>query len=271
MRHETFLAYWSGEEPTGPNHSPTLAQIPDTLDVVILFCAQLSEDGDLDFSFLVKENDQTTIKKWIEEVRERQKNQPRQTKFILSILSDLFPQQDPDKFAQKTAAAVQSWGVDGIDIDYETPDDVCRTISVVQAIKKALPKGSLLTTPIWSPWDRIDAQSLSNYTALFDYVMTMDYTPYIGYSDTIDLYKSFAEKMGGASSKLAIGVSCMEFDGLGYENHTPPDDVKKFCLYEPKDARKLGLMLYNLSYDTPGHRSPYPLFTYTNLIAENLP
>jgi Glycosyl hydrolases family 18 len=275
MRNEMLLAYWAGAEPTGPDHSPTLTQIPDAVDVVILFAVQITEDGkgNIDFNGLVDKNDQATIKGWIKEIRKRQEKQLRKTKFLLCIFSDMLAAQDPDAFAQKTKAAVKSWGVDGIDIDCETLEGRRSIIDVVQAIKNTLPPGSLLTTTIWAPWDAEDCQLFKEYTDLFDYIMTMDYTPYPGYKETIRLYESFAKKMGGdaaAYGKLAFGVSCMEFHNA---NHTPLEDVKKFCAYEPpvKGARKLGVMLFTLSYDAPGHGSPCSLFTYTNTIAEKLP
>jgi Glycosyl hydrolases family 18 len=269
MSNETFIAYWNGEEPTGPDHSPTLAQTPDTVDLIVLFYVLITDKGDLDFSRLVLYNDQATIMGWMAEIRERQKDQPRKTQFSLGILSSAFPQQDPTTFAAKVAAAAQSWGVDGIDIDYEPPSFSSSIIPVVQAIKDALPAGSILSAPIYSAW--IGNPELAPFTALFDYVSTMDYTPYPGYSQTISLYETYAKAMGGgaaAYNKLGIGVSCMTFTN---KNHTPLDDVKKLCAYEPKGASKLGIMLYTLSYDAPGHGSPYPLFTYTDTIAENLP
>ena len=55
------------------------------------------------------------------------------------------------------------------------------------------------------------------------------------------------------------------------DNHTPLDDVKKLCVYQPRGGGKLGIMLYTLSYDAPGHKSPYPLFTYTKTIHHFLP
>src|SRR5262245_38847719 len=155
MGKETFIAYWNGAEPTGPDYSPTLAQIPDTVDVVILYSVQITEDGNIDCKSLADKNDQATIKGWIEEIRKRQENQPRRTKFLLCIFNDsgALARQDPDTFAQKTRAAVDSWGVDGIDIDIETLGGHRSVISVVQAIKNKLPPGSLLTTPIYSPWE----------------------------------------------------------------------------------------------------------------------
>jgi len=277
MRKEMVIAYWSAEEPTDPNHSPTLAQAPDTIDLVILYSVQI-KDGGLDVGPMVQKNDQATIMGWMAEVRERQKNQPRKTKFSLCIVGEDFASQDPEKFAEAVKAAVESWGVDGIDIDYEYPGSSPSIIPVVQAIRHAMPAGSLLTTPIYFPWvqDPQVAPLLAPYTALFDYVMTMDYTPYGSYGDTIDLYEQYAKVMGGdaaAYGKLAIGVSCMEFQEPDEGNHTPLDDVKKLCIYEPplKGASKLGVMLYTLSYDAPGHGSPYPLFAYTKAIAESLP
>jgi Glycosyl hydrolases family 18 len=275
MGKETFIAYWSGQEPTGPDRSPTLAQMPDTVDLVVLFWASINPNGDLNFSELVDQNDQATIMEWMAEIRERQQGQPRRTKFLLSINSELLNQQDPDKFAKKVKDAARSWGVDGIDIDFEPPHSNPPVMPVIKAIKDALPAGSLLTAPIYRPWnDHANLKrQLASYAALFDYVMTMDYTPCGSYEDTIRLYEAYAQAMGGdvaAYGKLAIGVSCMEFDN---DNHTPLDDVKKLCAYEPpvKGASKLGAMLYTLSYDAPGHGSPYPLFTYTKAIADNLP
>ncbi|HEV8580498.1 MAG TPA: glycosyl hydrolase family 18 protein [Thermoanaerobaculia bacterium] len=269
MSNETFIAYWNGEEPTGPNNSPTLAQTPDTVDLIVLFYVLINDDGTLNFDRLVLYNDQATIMGWMAEIRERQKDQQRKTKFSLGILSSAFPNQDPETFAANVAAAAQSWGVDGIDVDYEPPSDSPSIIPVVQAIRKALPAGALLSTPIYSAWQYNPL--LGPYTALFDYVTTMDYTPYPGYATTINLYESYAKAMGGGAAaygKLGIGVSCMTFTN---GNHTPLDDVKKLCAYEPQGGTKLGMMLYSLSYDAPGHGSPYPLFTYTDTIAENLP
>lgn len=269
MSNETFIAYWNGEEPTGPNNSPTLAQTPDTVDLVVLFYVLINDGGALNFDRLVLNNDQATIMGWMAEIRDRQKDQPRKTKFSLGILSGSFPDQDPTTFAANVAAAYASWGVDGIDVDYEPPSAKSSIIGVVQAIKAALPKGALLSTPIYSAWQ--GNPQLGPYTALFDYVTTMDYTPYPGYGTTISLYEEYAKAMGGGAAaygKLGIGVSCMTFTN---GNHTPLDDVKKLCAYEPAGASKLGIMLYTLSYDAPGHGSPYPLFTYTNTIAEDLP
>lgn len=275
MSQETFIAYWSGEEPTGPDHSPTLAQTPDYVDLVILFYVLITDQGDLNPDRLVLHNDQATIMGWMEEIRNRQKGQTQKTKFTLGILSDAFPQQDPGPFSQKVAAMAESWDVDGITVDYEPPSSDSAVLEVVKAIRSALPDGSIMTAPIYGAWEYNPI--LGEYAALFDYVNTMDYTPYPGYQQTISLYESYGKAMGGdaaAFGKLGIGVSCMTFKdkyGNPSGNHTPLDDVKRLCAYEPPEGSKLGIMLYTLSYDALGHGSPYPLFTYTKTIHENLP
>ncbi|HSR70132.1 MAG TPA: glycosyl hydrolase family 18 protein [Acidobacteriota bacterium] len=265
MSKETFIAYWSGEEPTGPEHSPTLEQTPDFVDIVILFYVLINDDGSLNFDRLVLHNDQATIMGWMEDIRQRQQNQQRKTKFTLGILSGSFPEQDPSTFAQTVAAAAEDWGVDGITVDYEPPTSDPSIINVVKAIRSALPSGSIMTAPIYGAW--LGNPQLQPFAQQFDYVSTMDYTPYPGYSSTISLYNDYGQTIGG-TDKLAIGVSCMTFTN---GNHTPLDDVKKLCAYEPSGGNKLGIMLYTLSYDAPGHGSPYPLFTYTDTIHDSLP
>ncbi|MEM7359675.1 MAG: glycosyl hydrolase family 18 protein [Pseudomonadota bacterium] len=270
MSNSTFMAYWSGEEPTGPDHSPTLVETPDYVDVVILFYVTITADGDLDFSRLVLHNDQATIMQWMADIRARQQGKERKTRFTLGILGDSFPDQDPSAFSAKVAAAAEEWGVDGITIDYEPPSGNENIIPVVSAIKNALPTDALMTAPIYGAW--LGNPLLAPFTALFDYVSTMDYTPYPGYESTLSMANEYARVIGGGSisgwSKLAIGVSCMTFTN---GNHTPLDDVIKLCHYQPEEGNKLGIMLYTLSYDAPGHGSPYPLFTYTRTIHENLP
>jgi hypothetical protein len=288
MPKETFIAYW-GNEPTGSDQSPTLAEIPDNVDIVILYYAEIDKKGDLNFSMLLQYNDQATIMRWMAEIRARQQHQPRRTKFFLCILNDSLHEQDPTSFADKVESAARSWGVDGIDIDYESPSP--SVLPVVKAINKklkdALPTGFLMSAPIYDPWILWEELNpirngkrepvLASYAGLFDYIMTMDYTPYPGYKKTIEKYEKYAEAMGldAAYGKLAIGVSCMDLRTYSkkfnpWNNYTPLEDVKKFCKYKP--TNKLGVMLFTLSYDAPGHaKYPYPLFTYTNAIVENLP
>jgi hypothetical protein len=210
---------------------------------------------------------------WIAGIRRRQKNLPTKTKFSLSIESDAFPQLNPAGFAAKVRAAAMDWEIDGIDIDYEPPTAHPDILRVVKAIRGVFPEQFLLTTPIYAAWlDSEKKRLLAPYAALFNYVTTMDYTPYPGFDETIDYVKQYATAIGGEDpySKLAIGISCMDFNN---ENHTPLDDVKRLCDYKFDPRTSPGAMLYSLSYDTPGHAGGnyrYNPFTYADTIAAEL-
>lgn len=271
MSNEIYIAYWSGEEPTGQGQSPTLDKTPDYIDIVPLFYVLINDDGTLDFNRLVLHNSEETIKGWIQEIRTRQQNQQKKTRFTLGILSDTFPSQDPTTFAQTVKAAVDDWGVDGVTVDYEPPDGDPKILDVVKAIRAAIGPDAIMTAPIYGAWGGYSSV-LKSYGALFDYLETMDYTPYIGEQGTIDAYESYAQTIGTAGSpaydKVAIGVSCME---PSKDNFTPLDDVIALCKYEPPSGKKAGIMLYTLSYDVTSHGSGYPDGTFTETINANLP
>lgn len=270
MSNELYIAYWSGEEPTGPGKSPTLDMTPDYVDVVVLFYVILNSDGTLNFDRLVLHNDEATIKGWIQDIRTRQQNQPKKTKFTLGILGGSFPSQDPTTFAQTVKNAFDDWGVDGITVDYEPPNGDPRIVNVVTAIRDAIGSEAIMTAPIYSAWYGY-SDVLKKYAAVFDYIETMDYTPYPGESATIQNYEWYAQTIGTtenpAYEKIAIGVSCMEPPN----NFTPLNDVIDLCKYEPPTGNKLGIMLYTLSYDVTSHGSGYPDGTFTKTIHENLP
>jgi hypothetical protein len=272
MSNELYIAYWSGEEPTGPGKSPTLDMMPDYIDVVPLFYVVLEPDGTLNFKRLVLHNSQATIKGWMQAIRTRQQNQPKKTKFTLGILGDSFPSQDPTTFAQTVKAAVDDWGVDGVTVDYEPPSSDANIVNVVSAIRQEIGSSAIMTAPVYSAWDGMD-QLLKDYAVVFDYIETMDYSRYIGLQNTIDAYDGYAKVIGTADNpaynKIAIGVSCMQ-PSTGY--YTPLDDVISLCKYEPSTKnKKLGIMLYTLSYDVTSHGSGYPDGTFTKTIHANLP
>jgi hypothetical protein len=270
MSNELYIAYWSGEEPTGQGKSPTLDMTPDYIDVVPLFYVILNSDGTLNFDRLVLYNDENTIKGWMQDIRNRQQNQSKKTKFTLGILGDGFPSQDPTTFAQTVKNAFDDWGVDGITVDYEPPDGDEKIVVVVTAIHDAIGSEAIMTAPIYSAWYGY-GDVLNKYAAVFDYIETMDYTPYPGESATLSNYDWYAQTIGTAENpaydKIAIGVSCMEPPN----NFTPLNDVISLCKYEPPSGNKLGIMLYTLSYDVTSHGSGYPDGTFTKTIHENLP
>jgi Glycosyl hydrolases family 18 len=273
-----LIAYWTGEEPTGPNYSPTLADIPswlmDSIDFLIINYVTVGGDGSLDFSHLTQHNNQETIMKWIAKIRVRQKSLPNKTKFLMSLDgSDSLAKLDPMAFAGTVKAAATNWGMDGVDVDYEPRELDPKILGVVKAIKDAFAPSFLLTTPIYRPWvDGENARLLSRYAAPFNYVTTMDYTPYPGFDETISLVKRYAEAIGGEDpyEKLLIGVSCMDFND---DRHTPLQDVPALCSFRAENGSRPGMMLFNLSYDTPNHTAgkyPFALFTYANMLAADV-
>lgn len=147
MNTEYFTNYWIGEEPTGPGHSPTLNQMPPYVDVAPLAFIGITDDDQLDFSFLTQQNSAATIQGWIKTVRSQG------TKVLLSINSQQFASiQDPSGFAQTVQSAITEWGVDGIDIDYEPPSQEQTLITVVKQLRTTLGSGVILTAPVYSAW-----------------------------------------------------------------------------------------------------------------------
>jgi hypothetical protein len=147
MNTEHFTNYWIGQEPTGPGHSPTLNQMPAYVDVAPLAFVGITDDDQLDFTFLTQQNSAATIQGWIKTVR------AQGTKVLLSINSQQFASiQDPSGFAQTVQSAITECGVDGIDIDFEPPFQGQTLITVVKQLRATLGSGVILTAPVYSAW-----------------------------------------------------------------------------------------------------------------------
>jgi len=272
MSNEIYIAYWSGEEPTGVEASPTLLESPDYIDIIPLFYVPVSNNGELNFSRLTLHNDKETILGWMNEIRTRQRGSEKQTKFTLCLIGDTFPSLEPSAFANTVKSAVDDWQVDGITIDYEPPNGEKSIIPVVEALREVLGSEALMTAPIYAPWTYYP-NVLKQYAAVFNYIETMDYTPYPGKQVTLDLLRQYAEIIGTPEQvdyeKIAIGVSCMQ---PSKGNATPLlPDVVDLCKYEPDLGHKAGIMLFTLSYDVKSHGSAHPNGTYTKAIHDSLP
>jgi hypothetical protein len=275
MGSETFINYWIGQEPNPP--SPTLDQMPAYVNIVPLAFVSIATDSEgnyaLDFDFLTQNFPASQIQGWIKTV------QANGTKVLLSILDQKLgtisgAQLAP--FVANVAENVAAWGVDGIDFDYEPPTESDTLVPLIEAIRAALPAGSVFTAPIYSPWAYMP-KMLKGLAGAVDYVTTMDYTPYPGYDETISLCSQYASIMGGWS-KLVIGISCMgPPNGGNFANFTPLPDVVKLSAYEPAaSGPKGGAMLYTFSYDVTSRNdgttgTGYPDGTWTETIHDNLP
>ena len=271
--NETFTNYWIGQEPTGPGKSPTLNQMPPYVNVVPLAFVNVDENDQLDFGFLCQQNSAEVIQGWIKQVR------ANGTKVILSILSSrLGTIADPSAFADSVASAVDAWGVDGVDLDYEPPTYSSTLITVTNQLRQTLGTDAVITAPIYSAWLELLGQQpdfLREFAGPLTYLTTMDYTPYRGFEETTALFVEYAKAIGTTSQpaygKLAIGMSCM--GPPASNNFTPLDDVVKLCRWEPDGGQKNGAMLYTFSYDIksrPKSGTGHPDGTWSRTIHENL-
>jgi hypothetical protein len=260
MAKEIFTNYWIGQEKIPLN------EMPSYVNVVPLAFVSIGSNYELDFDFLCQNYSASVIQGWIQTLR------ANGTKVVLSINSGLLAVVDPTSFAGTVQQAVEQWGVDGVDLDYE-PDDYgenqANVIAVVNQLRSVLGGDALITAPIFSPWLGYP-EFLNQFAAPLDYLTTMDYTPYAGLDETIALYEQYAQAVGTATApqydKVAIGVSCMQAKDNDY---TPLSDVVNLCRWEPDGGSKQGIMLYTFSYDEEGRLAPPG--TYSSTIDENLP
>ena len=207
------------------------------------------------------------IQAWIAEIRQNG------TKVLLSINDkNLGLVPDVDAFAKSTAETAAEWGVDGLDLDYEPPEDNPTLLQVTSALRSALQsalgRDPLITAPIYAPWQAIP-DFLKSFAAELDLVMTMDYSDWPGVPATKEYFGQYAEIIG-STEKLVIGVSC---ERTGY-SFTPLEDVEAITPWEPEGGRKGGLMLYTFSYDIPTRPlggTGFPDGTWTKTIHELLP
>jgi Glycosyl hydrolases family 18 len=263
MSGETFINYWIGEEPTPP--TPTLDQMPAYVGVAPLAVVNIdAANNTLEFSDLCSTHSEASIKAAIKTVR------ARGTKVLFSI-NDVQLGSVPNVpvFVNNVVKAVLAWGVDGIDFDFEPPDEPSQTLVPVvtalrPALRAALGREPLLIAPIYSPW-LFHVPLLQAFAAQLDFVTTMDYADANG---SIGCAQQFMDVLK-APEKVAIGTICMS---PGYMNTLA--DVAKMAAWEPTSGHKRGAMLYTFTYDVkerPRGGTGYPDGTYTKTIHEKLP
>lgn len=267
MGKQVFINYWIGQEPNPP--SPTLDQMPACVNIVPLAFVGINSQYQLDFGFLTQHFSASQIQAWIKTV------QGNGGKVLLSINDQglgSIPSHQQAAFVANVADNVTAWGVDGLDFDYEPPTASATLVPLIRALRAALPAGSIFTAPIYSPW-LSQVGLLKALAGAVDYISTMDYTPYPGYANTINLCAQYAKIIGGWS-KLVIGISCM--GPASSNNFTPLADVAKLATYAPSGGSKGGAMLYTFSYDVKSRNNGstgtgYPDGTWTKTIQNNLP
>ena len=266
MSNQVFINYWIGQESSPP--SPTFDQMPAYVTIAPLAFVTINDQWQLDFGFLTQTFSATQIQSWIKTVR------ASGTKVLFSINDQklgAIPASQQAAFVANVVANVAAWGVDGLDFDYEPPNNTTTLVPLIQALRNALPAGSVFSAPIYSPWTGQPAL-LKALAGAVDYISTMDYTPYPGYQQTINLCEKYAKIIGGWS-KLVIGISCM--GPPASNNFTPLADVSKLAAYQPRSGSKGGAMLYTYSYDVTTRNNGttgtgQPDGTWTQTIEANL-
>lgn len=275
-RGETWAAKSSST--TGSGRSPILPRPrstrcrPTSTSRPLAFLS-IDSNYELDFGFLTQHFPAAQIQGWIKTIR------ANGTKVLFSINDQKLgsiPAANQAAFVANVVANAAAWGVDGLDFDYEPPANSITLVPLIQALRSALPAGSVFTAPIYSPWTSYPAL-LKQLAGAVDYITTMDYTPYPGYDNTISLCGQYATIMGGWS-KLVIGMSCMgPASDQPWHNFTPLADVKQLSAYEPSATEsKGGGMLYTFSYDVTTRNNGssgtgYPDGTWTETIHQCLP
>ncbi|MEI9928534.1 MAG: glycosyl hydrolase family 18 protein [Sphingomonas sp.] len=147
MSSEIFINYWIGQEPNPP--SPTLDQMPAYVDIVPLAFVMINSSYELDFGFLTQHFTAETIQGWVKTV------QANGTKVLFSILDKKLGSIPADKqqhFVDNVVANAAEWGVDGLDFDFEPPYDSPTLIPLIDALRAALPSGSVFTAPVYGAW-----------------------------------------------------------------------------------------------------------------------
>lgn len=275
-----FLAYHASwyEEPATSAQASTLARLPGYLTHVALSFARptLAYDGGLDLSAtgLQYPYSGEILKDSIALLKSRQPH----IRVLLSIggaNSHGWEKLDTEAVAR----LVQDFGLDGVDIDFESADPRCALvrerircaddalmIEVVERLRKALPRpltlsiagwsvgaygeGAFADAPPRSPWrGSMLAVLKSSAAEALDLVSIMSYDAGPAYRPD-QAFRAYRSMWKGP---LALGIAVMP----------PTDDGPRFTLertatiLEPlKDDRNAGAMLYALRLEPPGQPGP---------------
>ena len=257
-----FNGFWAGFE-NPETGAPTLDKTPDYVDVVTLAFSGPGANNSYNTNYLCKWYSASTIQGWV------RKLQARGQKVLLSVYDNKenhWHDIDIPLFVKNAVPVIREWGVDGIDIDGEsgnaTSDDM---IQLVKCFRDALGSkgspGAMITydTFAFSKWDK---EILSSTKDDVDWFNLMAY--FRLYDSMIQLFNNYASIV--PSNLLTIGVK----PGRGgHDQATRLPEVEKLSAYQPDSGHKRGMMLYNLSIDTP-HFTDHPTFTWTQAIHQNL-
>jgi chitinase len=259
MSDQTFLAYWLGFIPGNSSLEETPAGVTHVALAFAVTGPTSNGDG-ITIDFLTRDHSE-------EEIRAGAKAlQARGVKVLMSINGD--PNWDghpggwtnldaPVFAANVKALAIDDWGLDGVDLDNEANEVPGEDfVAAVQALRSAMGPDPLLTLPVYVGAGR--DSYLSQVKDDISFVSTMAY--WNGLEGQIDLYNEYAGLVG--EQKVAMGVGNAANPG----QNTPFDQVAPIAAWNPSDASKAGVMLWNLNSPEPDETA-----LWCQTIAENLP
>ncbi|MEA3063444.1 MAG: hypothetical protein QOJ94_3225 [Sphingomonadales bacterium] len=259
MSDQIFLAYWLGFI-TG---NSTLEETPAGVTHVALAFAVTAPtpNGDgITADFLTRDHSEAEIRAGAKAL------QARGIKVLMSINGN--PDWDghpggwtnldaPVFAANVKSLAIDDWGLDGVDLDNEASETPGEDfVAAVQALRAAMGPDALLTLPVYEGAGR-DGY-LSQVKDDISFVSTMAY--WYGLDGQIDLYNQYAGLVG--EQKVAMGVGNAASPG----QNTPFDQVAPIAAWNPSDASKAGVMLWNLNSPDAEETA-----LWCQTISENLP
>jgi len=228
---------------------------PQYIDNIILAFVGPNKDSTAEITFLCSKYSENQIIEWIEVCHKKGQ------KVFVSVLDT--PQVHWDsinilKFSKSLKSLIDTWNLDGVDIDAESGMDVNNYIpsfiNLVKFIKTEI--GTLpLTYTCYTGADGPDGSILSAVGNQIDYIQLMAY--FDTFEGMVNLYNNYKKIMG---DKIVIGVKAGGDDG------TSLDEVKKLCLW---NSNKKGIMLWTLNRDTEQYTNK-ELNTWSQTINNNL-
>ncbi len=266
-----LIAYWLGyrSQDHAANTTPTLQEIPDCVDVVVLAFALVRPGNVIDTRFMYEPpNTEGSILEGVKVLKQRGK------KVLLSVGGwggNCWKNvTSVPALADSIMGVVERWGLDGVDLDDEGDnplDDWMRLpacpyhsgpgmdlAALIRELRSRLGQDRILT--VVTAGGGYDAGTIQE----LNWVSTMDYGGTGGYDAMVDQYRTTYPD--AQVLPFSLGVSCADPEmDIG--------QVEAICRHEPP-LGPLRMMLWDLSEDNEGFTGK-PLWSYVKTIDANLP